>query len=194
MTFIRQGYEQHVQVSDTMPLILIIDPFSSAGLGRQTQPGFTDQGASPFIVAQGSLGIQRLLVDPTHLPYRPHNRNQPAEYTTSLAARASVLFLSVCRTVSYETVSTTPSCTNLPANSRKLQCACPSGAFVQAVASMWLPPACFAGWILLHHSIKPESALQRHARFWPCLRVIYRLRLDSTFGLSLPWVASSILL
>ena len=57
MAFVRQGYEQHMQVSHAMPLILIIDPLPSARLGRQTQPGFTDQSASPFIVAnQGPCG------------------------------------------------------------------------------------------------------------------------------------------
>jgi len=131
-----QGFKQHVQVGDAIALILVINPLALAGFRWQALPRLPNQSASQLVVTYlWSFGIIRLLVKVQHILHAGHIlRARFWDAPHFLLPWLQLVFLSVRRTVSYETASTTPNCTSFPASSRRLQCACPSGASVQAVA------------------------------------------------------------
>jgi hypothetical protein len=63
-----QGFEEHMQVANSMALLLIIVALHLPGLGRQDDLGFYNQLFQPFIVAdQRAFGIIGLFVQVQHV-------------------------------------------------------------------------------------------------------------------------------
>jgi hypothetical protein len=130
--------EGHEHMSRTLPLVLRVEAFRlPPGLHRQRISYFGQQLAGSLVEANdGAFRIVRLFVEVQDRFHPPHEcaillgRDHPLFDEV----RAKFVFLSVLRTVSWETSSTMPSSTALSASNLKLQRLRPLGGSEHASA------------------------------------------------------------
>src|SRR4030066_1085581 len=136
ITFPGQGFIKHVQVADTIAFVLIIVALLAPCLAGVSQTSFFNQLFLPFIKtnlgAAGIVGPFIFIQNIFHASYifRTGFLNAPHFLLPGLY----LVFLSVRRIVSYEIEATTSNSTIFPASKRRVQCSCPSGTSLQAVA------------------------------------------------------------
>src|SRR4030066_102295 len=151
ITFPGQGFIKHVQVADPLAFVLIIVASLASCFAGVSQASFFNQLFLPFIKTNlrilGIVGAFVLIQDFFHAGYIFCTGlwNAPHFFLPGLY----LVFLSVRRMVSYEIESTTSSSTSFPASKRRVQCSCPAGTWLQAVA------------------IKVASARPSNLRRWP---------------------------
>src|SRR4030066_1206976 len=136
ITFPGQGFIKHVQVADPLAFVLIIVASLASCFAGVSQASFFNQLFLPFIKTNlrilGIVGPFILIQNIFHASYIFCTGfwNAPHFFLPGLY----LVFLSVRRMVSYEIESTISNSTIFPANNRRVQCSCPSGTWLQAVA------------------------------------------------------------
>src|SRR5919112_2968231 len=132
-----EGFEGQKHVGHTPSLILEVDTLWFAGLAGKRLSHLGQQLAGSLVEAHyGSLRIVGLFVEVQDLFHPPHELGVVLGWDHPLLdqVRLEFVFLSVLRTVSWETFSTMPSSTALSASSLKDQRLRPRGGSEQARA------------------------------------------------------------
>src|ERR671918_1576503 len=131
--------EEQKQVAAAVTLVLVIVPLPLARPGGQAHPGFGYQLLVGLVEADlGPPGVVGFLVEVQDVLHVGHElgvylRDAPLLLLPGL----EVCFLRTCRTVSLAMESAKPNSTALPARSRRVQRAWPSGGSLQAMAMRW---------------------------------------------------------
>src|ERR671918_473189 len=131
--------EEQKQVAAAVTLVLVIVPLPLARPGGQAHPGFGYQLLVGLVEADlGPPGVVGFLVEVQDVLHVGHElgvylRDAPLLLLPGL----EVCFLRTCRTVSLAMESAKPNSTALPASSRRVQRAWPSGGSLQAMAMRW---------------------------------------------------------
>src|SRR5499427_10298551 len=132
----RLRFTEHKEVARPVALVFIVIARWRAGFGGQRHTCLRNQLLAGFIkVDLRARGIIGLLVEVEHVLHGgdklgAHVWQAPLLFLPGL----KFVFLSTCRTVSRAIDGAKPNSTTLSAKSRRVQCACPSGAGVHATA------------------------------------------------------------
>ena len=127
----------HEQVASAVSLVLVVISLYPARLGPDSRPLIGHQLLGCLIEADHRMiGVVGLVVQVKHILHPGHEL--PAYLRDApflLLPRLEFVFFSVWRTVSREMLSANPIWTTLSASSCSVQCVCPSGASLQAMAT-----------------------------------------------------------
>ncbi len=128
---------EHEQVSGPVSLVLVVILFHSTRPGPDGRFLVGHQLLGRLIETDhGMVGVVVFMVQVQHILHSSHEL--PAHLRDApflLRPRLEFVFLSVWRTVSREMLSANPIWTTLSASSCSVQCVCPSGASLQAMAT-----------------------------------------------------------
>src|SRR5579872_5173885 len=135
-----QRFKEEEQVGDPQALVLVVDAGRLARGGGHGHPRLADQLLAHLVHAY--LWIVPIIgqgIDPQHIFHGADKLPTGCGRQTPflLQPRLHLVFLSTWRTVSWETCSTYASSTIFSANSRRVQRAVPSGAWLQASVTRW---------------------------------------------------------
>ena len=132
----RQRLTGQEQVARALPPVFVVLPQRTSRPGRERRPGLGQQLGGCLVKADHrTLGIMGFLVqvqDILHVShkFRAHLGNAPL----LLLPRLESVFFRRFRIPSWDMEDASPNSTTLPANRRRVQWACPSGAGLQAKA------------------------------------------------------------
>jgi hypothetical protein len=132
-----EGFEGQEHIGSTPPLVLGVNALWFVRLGAKRLSNLGQQLTGPLVEADyWSVRIVGLLVEVKDLFHPPHEPGVVLGWDHPLLdqVRLEFVFLSVLRTVSWETFSTIPSSTALSAKSLKDQRSLPRGGSEQAKA------------------------------------------------------------
>ena len=134
---------EHEQVSSAVSLVLVVISFHPTRPCPDGRSLISHQLLGRLVETDhGMVGVVVLMVQVQHVLHSSHELSAHLwDAPLLLLPRFEFVFLSTWRTVSKEMLSANPIATTLPASSCSVQCVCPSGASLQAMADYSALPA-----------------------------------------------------